>query len=602
MDRKQRNHASRIRENSFALYVMGFALLMSCRYLWPLKADFNADWYNLKWAIGYSGEYFRHHGTMPAVFNTTQWGGIPAPIFYGNIGVPLLGLFSVILAPGMVIRLTVVLLFACQYHWIVQAVGRLQAPRWTGHAVACLIIWATYSFTNLFNRSALLEFIATSLLVCALSLAVLLVHAPSRALERRYASRMMLCLVISAGTHPITAMFGFAFFCVVGVILWFELRENAKQIRSILRALFPWFPAALACLSSWLYASAKFTNHLTIRQYSKSVLFWPDSWDHWLTRFYPIPLDPRVRPGVSLQEIAEPYLDAQVNVPLLIFFLALCVAVIWVRREIRRSGTVFVAVFIPAALFAFFTWISLSPDSYHYLPSIFEMIQFAYRAVTYQNLSLLFGVFLLLMTLPADSSVSSIGVLERPVSRGIAAACILLSLYGVTVKWPHIRASRTNYRDNGAYLLPGTAERESLIAYPSQYLQFADYATPDLFIPLTAEEAVSAVPVKFTFDSKVDFGAARPAPVALAEASWVRTNIMAFPWNRIEIDGRGVPDSDIRGDNMTGIVVRVPAGNHRLVLRFVPDTLWEVLRVISLLSLFGWLFAEIAISVQQRSY
>jgi hypothetical protein len=602
MDRKRRNHANRIREKSFVPYVMGFALLMSCWYLWPLKADFNADWYNLKWAIGYSGEYFRHHGTMPAVFNTTQWGGIPAPIFYGNIGVPLLGLFSVILAPGMVIRLTVVLLFACQYHWIVQAVGRLQAPRWTGHAVACLVIWATYSFTNLFNRSALLEFIATSLLVCALSLAVLLVHAPSRALERRYASRMILCLVISAGTHPITAVFGIPFFCVVGVILWFELRENSKRRRSILRTLVPWFPAALACLSSWLYAMAKFTNHLTIRQYSRSVLFWPESWDHWLTRFYPIPLDPRVRPGVSLREIAEPYLDAQVNVPLLIFFVALCITMLWFRRDVRRRGTVFVAVFIPAALFAFFTWISLSPDSYHYLPSMFEMIQFAYRAITYQNLSLLFGVFLLLMTLPADSSVSSIGVLERPVFRGIAAACILLSLYGVTVKWPHIRASRTNYNDNGAYLLPGAVERRDRIAFPSQYLQFADYATPDLFIPLTAAEAESAVPVNFAFDSKDDFGVARPVQVALAEASWVRTNIIAFPWNRIDIDGRDTPDSDIRGDNKTGVALRVSAGNHRLVFRFVPDLAWKILRVISLLSLFCWLFIEIVFSVLRSAY
>ena len=311
--------------------------------------------------------------------------------------------------------------------------GRLQAPRWTGHAVACLVIWATYSFTNLFNRSALLEFIATSLLVCALSLAILLIHAPTGALERRYASRMMLCLVVAAGTHPITAMFGAPFFFVAGVIFWFELRGRPEKRRSLLRALVPWLPAALACLSSWLYATAKFANHLTIRHYYPSVLFWPDSWDHWLTRFYPIPLDPRVRPGISLREIPEPYLDAQVNVPLLILFVALCITMLWFRREIRRSGTVLASVFIPAVLFVFFTWISLSPDSYHYLPSIFEMIQFAYRAVTYQNLSLLLGVFLLLMAVPSESSTYPTGVLERPVFRGVAAACLLLSLYGVAV-------------------------------------------------------------------------------------------------------------------------------------------------------------------------
>ena len=108
--------------------------------------------------------------------------------------------------------------------------------------------------------------------------------------------------------------------------------------------------------------------------------------------------------------------------------------------------------------------------------------------------------------------------------------------------------------------------------------------------------------MNFAFDSKDDFGSAQPAPVALADTSWVRTNIIAFPWNRIEIDGRDVRDSDIRGDNKTGIVVRVPAGNHRLVVQFVPDSAWRVLRVISLLSLFGWLMIEIIISVQQRSH
>jgi hypothetical protein len=108
--------------------------------------------------------------------------------------------------------------------------------------------------------------------------------------------------------------------------------------------------------------------------------------------------------------------------------------------------------------------------------------------------------------------------------------------------------------------------------------------------------------VNFAFDSKDNFGTAEPAQVALAEASWVRTNIVVFPWNRIEVDGRDVPDSDIRGDNKTGIALRVPAGNHRLVVQFVPDTAWGVLRVISLLSLFGWLIFEIVFSVQQHSY
>jgi hypothetical protein len=66
--------------------VMILAVVLPCRFLWPLRANFDIDWYNNKWAIGYAGEYFRHHWAMPAVFNTSQWGGIPAPIFYAKLG------------------------------------------------------------------------------------------------------------------------------------------------------------------------------------------------------------------------------------------------------------------------------------------------------------------------------------------------------------------------------------------------------------------------------------------------------------------------------------------------------------------------------------
>jgi hypothetical protein len=48
--------------------------------------------------------------------------------------------------------------------------------------------------------------------------------------------------------------------------------------------------------------------------------------------------------------------------------------------------------------------------------------------------------------------------------------------------------------------------------------------------------------------------------------------------------------------------LRVSAGNHRLVFRFVPDLAWKILRVISLLSLFCWLFIEIVFSVLRSAY
>jgi hypothetical protein len=346
---KKRTHGTHVVECLITVVAIG----LPSRYLWPLRANFAPDWYNHKWAIGYFGEYFRQHGVFPDVLHTTQWGGNPAPVFYGNLAYPLLGLLSSLLTPGIVIRLAAVLLLAAQYYCVAKALRQLEAPRWLANLVACLVIWATYPLTNLFNRNALLEFFATSLLVCALCHAILLIHAPSGTEERRYASRMMLYLVISAGTHPITAMFGIPFFCLVGAVLLTSLRKNAARMRSVLRALMPGLIAAILCLAAWVYATGQFANELNIRSAQPSVLFLPDSWDSWESRFYPIPLDRRVQAGTVLSEIWVPYLDAQINTALLILFFAVSFTAIlsfWRRGE--DLTRVLAAVAVSGGLFA----------------------------------------------------------------------------------------------------------------------------------------------------------------------------------------------------------------------------------------------------------
>ena len=582
-------------------FVAFFALFFVCRFLWPFKANYGVDWYIHRWEIGYIGQYFRGQGFLPAVFNTTQWGGIPAPIFYGNLGFAVLGLFGSVLTSGTVIRLAVIFLFGAQYYLIVRAARQLDAAAWISHSVACLVIWATYPLTNIFNRGALTEFFATSLLVCTLSLAILLLSAPSINLQRRYASRMMLCFVLAAGTHPITAMFGSLVFALIVCHFFISLRKNVERRRSIIMSVLPWIPVATVCLAPWVYATLKFANDLTIRRSQASVLFLQDSWDNWRTRFYPLPWDPRVKPGTPLSDVWVPYLDAQINVPLLILYMTFILTVLFMCRRSIGTGRVFAAILTPLLSFSFFTWISLSLDSYHYLPSIFAMIQFAYRAVTYQNLALLLGIFLLLMLLRNSSREISTVVMRSRFFQLAALLCVVISAYGVAIKRNHIRAARTDRGEKTSLLIPKAEERQALLGLPPQYYGIADYTTPALFMPLTPEEKKASKPAPFVFDSNNDFGNSTPLKIELADAAWIRTNIHAFPWNRISMDGELVPQSDVRAYGEMGIAVHASKGVHYLTFEFKPDRTWQVLRVASLLTLMLWLIGEFAWEFRGRT-
>jgi hypothetical protein len=167
----------------------------------------------------------------------------------------------------------------------------------------------------------------------------------------------------------------------------------------------------------------------------------------------------------------------------------------------------------------------------------------------------------------------------------------MLSAYGVKIKWSHIRAVRS---ERGVAAPFNTEdEREVLIELSAQYYGTGDYATPDRFTRLTDEEVKTMVPAIFEVNSRKEFGIVQPSQINLDKTQWVRTNIQAFPWNRFELDGQDVPQSDIRTYDGLGIALRVPAGTHRLAYKFAPDRLWRILRTISLLTLFSWVVGAV---------
>ena len=159
-----------------------------------------------------------------------------------------------------------------------------------------------------------------------------------------------------------------------------------------------------------------------------AVELFPYSIDAVLSRFSPIPLDTRsLAKGLA---VSTPYLDAQVNIPLLL--LAFMIGAGYsrgcgengsvARLHSGRAGTIL--LWTSVALFAVATVASLSAKVYGYAPGL-RIIQFPYRMVTYQNLALLAATFAQLLRIRWDTSTSQWCV--------ALTACLTLAATGVVV-------------------------------------------------------------------------------------------------------------------------------------------------------------------------
>jgi hypothetical protein len=571
------------------------ALYLPCRFLVPLTASYHVDWVNHEWLIGYFGEYFIQQWTMPWAYNTQQLVGMPYPVFYGTLVYPLLGPVSSIVAPGVVMRVAAAAVFLAQYLLVTHALVRLKAPRYVAHFVALIVVWAIYPLTNLYNRSALTEFIATGLLVCALSLMFLLIETDDARRRRRYASGLVFCLTLSAGSHPITAVYGGAVFVVLAAWAFMALGADRPRRTAILRALRAPLAIGLVCLLPWIVAMVRFGDAIDVRHAwddahgRPQVVFHTDSLDHWLTRFSPVPWDRRVAPGVSLDPQLTPYLDTQVNVPLLVVFVALAAAAIATSRRPRERSLV-IAIAFPMLLFMLFTWLSLSPSSYELLPATARMIQFGYRNVTYQNLSLLIGVFMVLMALRSVATSPPERLWRRPALVAVFVGCLLLSTVAVLMKGEHIMAAQ--HHDGSPRWILGGAERRRLISLPAQFYGWNAYSTARLLLPWNANDGTPPVIRSFEVDQDLDFGAVSAMKLELAAPSWVLTNVLTFPWNVITVDGTVVSGDRLRS-NVNRAAVLVGQGAHTIAVELRPDASWRWLRAISLVALFGWCFAPL---------
>jgi hypothetical protein len=594
--------------------------------LFDLRSVFDFDWFNHLWTIEYFGEYIRQHGTPPAVLSTENLVGIVAPLFYAEKFYLFTGIISSFLGSAISFRIVAFISLMIQFWHIERAVREANGNKVFSLIVATVVTWAIYPLTNLYNRSALTEFIAVIYLNSALSCLFVLLLRSSRGEKKGYydAVAVGFLYAIAALTHPLTAAFGAVFLLCIGTsFLFFRNRLSVAAVGLIN------FTLIAGVLSPWLYVLHKFSAWLPVndpstnQKYFRGLIFPLESINNLWSLLFPVALDLRTLQN-GVHNVSTPFLDAQINLPLLLLGLTLGCG--WLlsdgKRLAKNESFLFAVMILSLFFFGLCLSVATHPLLSGYLGGFFDILQFPYRLTTYMNLA---ALTLLLAAAALMSNRRFFGHPSSAIAKSIALGLFLgISFSGLVTKLLHANATRfvDSYLD-----LSRLAQLHSLPALPDPRHRWAPGIgrssamlgiLPTTFYShsqFTVVEGYSLVkPAGFTEGWMLgflpatgrDFGTVMPARIVLPTPTLVLTNVQPFPWNQIYIDGRQQGRGDLvvleydwqaAMGQARVLAIPLPAGEHTIEYRFRPDKAWSVFEVLSNGMIMGWLIIWIAIAI-----
>ncbi len=550
-------------------------ILVPCSMLLPLHGAYYSDWYNHLWLISYNAQHLKAHGSIPITFNAHPDLGMPFPLFYGFLFFPALGAVSTMLGPDLTIRLFVVALLAGQYLLTRSTVKRLGAGSSFATVFAWIALWAIYPLTNLYNRNALPEFFAVGLLTCAVLswFQVLLATASRERLISALRFGFFVCLAM--GTHPITGLCSIPF---LTVLVGASLAQTPKP-KEVLSCLAPPILLTFTVLSAWLFIVTKFNADTVISAVGMVWVYFPTI-DTFAARL--LPIDSRIG-TLPLSQISTPYLEATLNVPLFIFVSGLFYQLAKVVSREQKSRILIPLFLVAIEIFLFYLFASIDKNVTALLPSVFAVVQFGYRLVSYLDLTMLTaGLFALYLFRNR---------IDLP--RWLVAACLALSFAGMAVKLSHVAPIRNSFGP-----LATTSELTTL---PKTFNGFPDYELKELY-----QEHFQKIPpsqlVAFKPETGARFGQWPPVLVQMKKPGWLGTNVQVFPWTHLFVDGveleashlgvylKAYPDlaTSFYEKKHLLLAIELPAGTHTIDARIIPDPRWVWLRRLGYAVLLLW--------------
>jgi len=575
------------------------ASLMASFLLIDPRSVFYLDWNNHLWFMEYYGECIKHF-IMPGFLNTKQLVGMPDLLFYAQKFYTLSGVVCALIGSTLTIRLMIGATFLLQFFHIYRASKKLEVPSSIAISIAVFVTWAIYPLTNLYNRSALTEFFAVALLTCATAsfLCVILNKTDRNLTYDIIASGFF--FVAAAITHPLTALFGGIFLGLLAIIALIFSEGNKK---SWLSGYFLWTVViSLLILSPWIYLVSRFNTKLPIASHENNAkyfhqqYYFPHSIDNVFSRLSPFPLDlSSIKNGIQDQASTTPYIDAQITLPLI---LMMGVLIYIYRREdharsllnkceyavIWASGLVMIMVFGE----------SLWPPMFDWMGGVFNILQFPYRLVTYVNLSALVMVIIL------ASRMGKVNVQHKQLINICVAICLAISLCALVQKLVHASAIEQRSTKTSKEIwapLPGRSTNH-LNELPASYYGVGAYTVKDGFEKGSVSGEIHYTFRNFNVLDGFQFGQVEPLVVNLSQPTLVITNVQAFPWNQIVINGVTQYPYSIISVGGRGAVL-LPEGNYRLELLTKIDDVWKYLNILSWILFLGWIVLYGVVAVKE---
>lgn len=527
---------------------------------------YNGDWFHHLWPVGFIANFLKHHHSIPFTSSSTSIVGYPVQVFSGSTLYPAAGLLGALLGSQtfdaeLGLRFVCVGAMLVQFLLVYLVIHRVTDSRLWASTVAILVGWAIYPMTNLYNRGAIPEYVAGLLMQAAICgwFLTLLARTPRELAAA--AATTALCAAFAIGTHPITALYGVPILAILFLASLPLVRSMPQGLRK------PFFvaialEAAFVTLvnAHWLYAAISFSGKLGAHHLSGLT---HERGDNALHRFFPLPFDKETLLVGTTG--GTPFLDVQINMPL----LALCLFAL-IKKGAGFDKRALPGVLAAALLAAATLWLSLSAEPYRFLPPIAASIQFLYRQISFVN-AMLLAFFICLSLLRRNAFA-----VTRKNTEIAIAALLTVSCCALIEKLVHVEAVKASKIALGREPTPSFDE------LPKNFpLNFAVHDYP----ALSAEENAKAVFAPFPLHARKEFGAIGETTVQLPKKSWVQTNLAAFPWNHLEIDGQQIAQERLFR-NEGRFAIELPSGVHILHAMTVPDGTWRFLRALSYL-VFG---------------